>query len=203
MPWQPSYITTAELKSYLRIPDTEDDPELDFAITAASRGVDQVTNRQFGQVSSAEARVYTANFDRRRGRWIIEVDDFTGTPTINFDDDDDAVYDQPIDVFRRFPFNATERGGVFTKIIVDPDSTNRPSVAEGAVQVTALWGWTAVPDTVKEATLLQASRFFQRRNAPFGIAGSPEFGSELRLLQKMDPDVVVMLRPFQRWWGAA
>jgi hypothetical protein len=70
------------------------------------------------------------------------------------------------------------------------------------VQVTATWGWTAVPATIKKATLLQASRFYKRRDAPFGVAGSPDMGSEMRLLAKVDPDVEVMLGDYRRKWGA-
>ena len=50
-----------------------------------------------------------------------------------------------------------------------------------------------VPSSVKLAVLLQASRWVKRREAPFGIAGSPEMGNELRLLAKLDPDVMVLL----------
>lgn len=50
-----------------------------------------------------------------------------------------------------------------------------------------------VPSTIKLATLMQAGRWAKRRDAPFGIAGSPETGSEMRLLAKLDPDVEVML----------
>jgi hypothetical protein len=91
----------------------------------------------------------------------------------------------------------------WTQILVGSESTNLPTSAEGSVEVTAEWGWAAVPDSVKEATLVQGSRFFMRQQAPFGIAGSPDLGSELRLLQKVDVDVAVMLRPFVRQWGAA
>lgn len=59
-----------------------------------------------------------------------------------------------------------------------------------------------IPDAVKLACLLQASRFFIRKNAPFGVAGSPQDGSEIRLLARLDPDVLVMLGPFISWWGA-
>lgn len=50
-----------------------------------------------------------------------------------------------------------------------------------------------VPGPVELACLIQASRWFKRKDAPFGIAGSPELGSELRLLSKLDPDVEVLL----------
>jgi hypothetical protein len=70
------------------------------------------------------------------------------------------------------------------------------------VEVRATFGWTAIPDLVISATLLQAGRFASRRDSPYGIAGSPDTGSELRLLDKVDPDVAVMLAPLTRWWGA-
>lgn len=59
-----------------------------------------------------------------------------------------------------------------------------------------------IPAGVTQACLLQASRFFARRYSPFGIAGSPENGSELRLLSRVDPDVAVVLAPYRVWWGA-
>ena len=53
--------------------------------------------------------------------------------------------------------------------------------------------FSPVPASVKLATEMQASRWAKRRDAPFGVAGSPELGSELRLLPKLDPDVEVLL----------
>lgn len=59
-----------------------------------------------------------------------------------------------------------------------------------------------VPDTVKLATMIQASRLYHRRNSPFGIAGSVEMGSELRLFNKVDPDVAVLLSTERNHWSA-
>jgi hypothetical protein len=50
---------------------------------------------------------------------------------------------------------------------------------------------------VSEAALLQAGRIFRRRDAPFGVAGSPEFGT-FQLRAALDPDVKTMLVPFRR-----
>ena len=50
----------------------------------------------------------------------------------------------------------------------------------------------------QEATLLQASRLAARRDSPFGVAGSPDAGSEMRLLARVDPDVAVALEPYRR-----
>jgi hypothetical protein len=45
-----------------------------------------------------------------------------------------------------------------------------------AVQITALWGWSAVPDPVKQATLIIAAEQWKLKDAPFGVAGFGEFG---------------------------
>ena len=205
MAWAPDYCTTAELRSYItRSSVTVDDTELALAVTAASRVIDEYCGRQFGS-TSAEARVYTAEWDRRRRRWLIETDDFQTTTGLEImvDDDDDETFDKEIDEYRLWPFNAVDVGRPWTRIIVDPESSNFPTCAEGAVEVTAAYGWTSVPTPVKTATLIEANRIFQRRVSPFGIAGSPETGSELRLLRAVDVDVQKILQPFRRHWGAA
>lgn len=60
MAWKPDYATVAQLKAFARIPvgDTIDDVEIGFAVSAASRAVDQATNRQFGVVDEPEVRYY-------------------------------------------------------------------------------------------------------------------------------------------------
>lgn len=51
---------------------------------------------------------------------------------------------------------------------------------------------------IERAVLIQSSRIFRRKDAPFGTVGSPEFGV-LRLLARLDPDVQQLLWPFKRW----
>lgn len=50
-----------------------------------------------------------------------------------------------------------------------------------------------VPSVIKLAAQLQGERWFKRRDAPFGVMGSAEFGNFTRLLPKLDPDVELML----------
>lgn len=206
MAWAPDYVTVEELAAYARISDSVDDEQLGLAITAASRAIDRHTNRQFGLVAAVEQRFYTARYDRQRCRWVVEIDDLmTATGLlVDYDADDDETYDHSVDSLNLGPANAAPEGRPWTRLVVRPDSTTLPGVIENGVRVTARWGWSPLPpDTIKQATLLQASRLFTRREAPFGVAGSPELGSELRLLAKVDPDVAVVLGPYVRWWGAA
>ena len=188
MAWAPDYVTSAELKAFLRIGDAADDVMVAAALTAASRAIDQHTNRQFGVVAAAEERFYTAEWDRRRCRWVIQIDDLMSTS--NFDaqvQDADGTDLGQIDDYTLEPRNAAQVSKPWTHLVVKPTSAYLPTGAVDEVAITALWGWTAVPTAVKEATYLQASRFHARRDSPFGIAGSPEVGSELRLLARLDP----------------
>jgi uncharacterized phiE125 gp8 family phage protein len=198
MTWAPDYVEAEELKAYLRIDDTVDDSEVALAITAASRAVDRCANRQFGLAAAPEARVYTARWDKDRCRYVIDIDDLMTVTGLTVTGEAGAI-----DVFAKQPGNANLAGQPWTRLVVDPTSATLPTLKEDGVTVTARFGWTTVPVAVRQATLLQAARLFKRRDAAFGVAGSPELGSELRLLAKVDPDVAVVLGPYQRWWGAA
>lgn len=204
MAWAPDYCTAAELKAFVRISDSDDDAQVALAVTAASRAVDLATHRQFGSSTAPEDRFYTAEWDRKLGRWVIAIDDLmtvTGL-TVHYDTDDSGDYADMIDEFQLRPVNAAANGRPWTEIVVRPSSAVTPGGTEGGVEVHGTFGWSAVPVTIKEATLLQASRFLSRRDSPFGVAGSPEIGSEMRLLPKLDPDVALAVRPYRRWWGA-
>lgn len=208
MAWAPQYASTAELRAYLRIPagDTGDDTNIALAAVAASRTVDHHTNRQFGLVDPAAERIYTWMCDRYAGRPLLLIDDVqtTASLAVLVDRDNDGTAEDTLtigDDFELWPANAAADGKPWTGLWLKSGVTF-PSYLD-AVSVTAKWGWTAVPDTVKAATLVQAARYFTRQQAPFGVAGSPELGSELRLLQKVDVDVAVMLRSYVRNWGVA
>lgn len=197
MTWAPDYATTAELKAYLRIGDAVDDAQIALAVTAASRAVDRHTNRQFGLIDAPEARKYTARWDAHLRRYVVDIADLMTVVGLTITTEAGTV-----DGYDLKPANAAVESFPWTRFVVKPESLVKPSLEEDGVTVTAKYGWTTVPAAVKQATLLQASRFFKRRDAPFGVAGSPDVGSELRLLAKVDPDVAVALGPYMRWWGA-
>ena len=191
MTWAPAYVTSDELKAFIRVTDTVDDVEVASAIEAASRAVDEHTGRQFGQVVSAEARRYTA---RPRGcRWVVAVDDLMDAAGLVV-----AVPAGAITLYDLTPINAAVKGRPWTRLAVNPGSAVQPTGEVYEVTVTAKWGWSAVPAAVKNAVKLQASRFLARRDSPYGVAGSPDQGSEVRLLARVDPDVAVILRPYVR-----
>jgi hypothetical protein len=205
MAWAPDYVTLPEAREYVtRHSSTVDDTFLALDVTAASRAVDRTTNRQFGVVDEVEERFYTPYWDRRRSRWVVDFDDLQ--TTTGFDpqlQDVDGVDIGAIDDYVLEPRNAAAKGRPWERMVIRPSSTYVPTGLVDQAAFTASWGWTEVPDPVKEATLMQASRFTARRNSPYGIAGSPDEGSEMRLLARLDPDVAVVVGPYRRWWAAA
>ncbi len=205
MAWRPDYCSTDELRDFVRIGDTADDVQLRLAIAASSRAIDRAANRQFGRVASAVARYYTAAWDHRRRRWLVRIDDLMSTTglVVGFDLAETQTYSSAVTDYQLGPVNAAADGRPWVELAVRPSSLVQPTAIEAGVRVTALWGWSAVPAPIKEACLLQASRLLSRRDSPYGVAGSPEAGNELRLLAKLDPDVAVAVRPFERVWGAA
>jgi Phage gp6-like head-tail connector protein len=191
MAWAPPYLTLSEAKAYLRIADTVDDAEITVAIEAASRSIDEHCNRQFGQVDEVEERVYTARWDYHRNRWVVDIDDLDDADELTV-----TVAGAALTEFTLEPVNAVVKGLVWTRLVVSPDAAVQPCGRENEVAVVAPWGWSGMPVTVASACRLQTARFFSRRNSPYGVAGSPDQGSELRLLSRVDPDVGVMLRRY-------
>ncbi len=194
MAWAPDYVTLAEIKTQLGITDTQDDALLAVMISTASRAVDTETNRQFGATAAGETRHYRAEWRDERAAWVAVIDDtFASSVTIE-NDDGDAITD-----YRLEPRNAAAIGRPYERLVVDRESSVVPVWADYELAVTANpWGWTATPTAVKGATRLQVSRLFARRESPYGVAGSPDLGSEIRLLAKLDPDVAVAVAGYIR-----
>lgn len=209
MALRPDYATLAELKAYVSpgISDAADDAALALAITAASRSIDSATGRQFGKVDAESEPITRVYGPTSRGRSAVVIDDLMDSAdlVVRVDEVGEGTYGDPLVLdgasgFRLYPWNAPEDGRPWT-MLVAADGVHWPT-RERAVQVTARWGWAEVPAEVRQACLIQASRIFRRKDAPFGIAGSPEMGSEMRLLSKLDPDVAVLVAGLKRWWGA-
>jgi len=195
--WAPNYATTLELASYVRIEDPNDDTFLDLAVGTASRAVDRFTNRQFGSTDSVEQREYEATWSRTHGRYKVDVDDIATATGLVVTVSGSAVAAAD---YTLLPRNADSKGEPWTRILLGTVTPSSNLSGPPTILVDATFGWAAVPDTIKQGTLLQGSKFFADRNAPFGIAGSAEFGSEMRLLSKLHPDVQLMITEYRRDW---
>lgn len=186
------YATLAELKTALRITNTNDDVELQAKLTSASRRVDKDTGRThgFGQDASASTRIY-----RPMHGELLTVDDISTSVGL-----------------------IVEQGRGTSWSVVDSDSYDLlPENAEadslaietlqrvvgcwplwGAtrVRVTAKWGWPAVPENIKNATILLAVRLFRRKDSPEGVAGFGDMG--VVRVGRFDPDYDNLIGPYVR-----
>ena len=66
------------------------------------------------------------------------------------------------------------------------------------IEVTGRFGWPAVPDDVRQAALILASRLLKgSREATFGIWSTGIDGTAMRIA-RVDPDVVGLIERFER-----
>lgn len=173
------YVTLPEIKNYLDIPSNKlgYDDRLTDALDSASREIEQYCGRQFNQSTTATARVYEPDGFNR-----VTVDDFYTTTGLvvagdySYDGTFGTIYD-PLS-YELFPLGGVVDGSPgwpYTKIRMSysafPFVGSRYSRRTGVVQVTAKWGWAAVPTTVAQACKLIAAQNFKMADAPLGVAG--------------------------------
>jgi hypothetical protein len=66
---------------------------------------------------------------------------------------------------------------------------------EATVQVLGVFGWSAVPIAIRQATIILASRLFKRLDTPLGVSFD-ELGA-LRV-GRIDPDVEKLVGPYKK-----
>lgn len=138
-----SYATVAELESRLGTPD---DGTYTALLDAASRAVETFTRRQFNQTVTATARKYRAVDPQR-----LPVDDFHTTTGLVVSVDGTAW--AAADFEARPPDGVMDgqSGWPFSDLM----TVGRywPNNRRATIEVTAQWGWAAVPAAIKQATL--------------------------------------------------
>ena len=187
------YATLADVKRQLDIDDTVDDGLLELCITSASRAIDNMTERTFGQVE--ETRVFVPD-----DSFFCPIDDLYSLTTLKTADDADQEFDVTWGVKDRQlePLNGSLNGTdwPYTGIRAVGDYLFPTVGSEATVQVTGVFGWPAVPTAIKQATILQAARYYKRSDSPMGVAGFDAMG--VVRLSNVDPDIYVLLEPYKK-----
>ena len=192
------YCTLAQIKARLDIDDFKDDAILESVIQGVSRSIDAMTGRRFYSTTADETRYYTAQFDD-----VLYTDDLLSITTLKTDDDGDRTYENTWATtdYDLLPDNAALDGKPYTRIELAPNGDYAfPIGAKKGIQIVGRFGYNAVdsyPDVVREACLIQSASIFKRKDAPFGVTGSPEMG-QMSPISKLDPDVELMLRGVMR-----
>lgn len=194
------YITVAELKAALSLAgESFADPDIARSITAASRAVEDATDRRFWQDADVnQVRYYTP-----KDAYRLSIDDLVTLTALATDLAGAGTFTQSWTANTDFvikPLNAAADGYPYTTVCAQAARSTLyfPVGYLRSVRVTGRFGWPAVPDPVKQATMMIASRLLKRvREAPFGVAGFGMDGVAVRVARQ-DPDVVELLAPYER-----
>lgn len=207
------YTDVTTLKAWSGITTTTFDTTLlPAAVNAASRSIDTYCQTRFWKDGTAVAwtfvpcGLYWCNLndgpDMPPGiadtAGLIVKTDTTGTGTF-----DTTWASTDYQVWPVNAANASPEARPYTALhavgsLTFPQTVLSPFARPNRIQVTAKWGWPAVPDAVTEACLIKAAKLFGRKDSPQGmVAGGSDFGP-VRISQREDPDVVGLLRDYRK-----
>ena len=188
-------MALSELKTALGISGSADDTFLNLAIDAAEKSINDLCGRKFTADSSATARTY-------RAQPYLAVTDDISTLTglvVKTDTAADGTFDTTwaSTDYQVEPLNNLTKGRSVNNLRAIGSYTY-PVYGDGqvSVEVTAKWGWPAVPDPVKQATLMMSSRLYGRKASPMGVIGVGDFGPVR--ISRTDPDIAALLMDYKR-----
>lgn len=193
------YCTLPELRTWMSDTGSILPTELlENAITATSRMIERYTGRKFWKDAIPNVRRY-----RVTETDIAWVDDIASTTDLVVKTDDlaDGTFATTWSStdYDLSPFNADVETDV-------PYAFHRIHAVERlfpvnyyrrTLEVTAQFGWSSVPEQVKQACLMKSNILVLRKDSPYGIAGFSEFGV-VRINRTEDPEITRLLAPFVR-----
>ena len=187
-----AYTSQALVKAYLGIPSStsSENTAIDNAIAAADAEIDQITGRTFVVPSGATAKTFIPYDDYTL--YVDDVAQLTGL-VVKEDTSLDGTYDTTLTITTDYVVNGNNAPYRVIKR-VDGDTWPRDRYGRPTVEVTAVYGYgMAVPDQIKQCSLVIAARLYQRRSSPLGFqAGSVDVG--FVRISRTDPEVIALLR---------
>jgi hypothetical protein len=197
-------ITLEELAQFTGYPvptDPSKIADVESAIETSSRSIEQYCGREFHQ--SASSPRY---FDTRDG-YYVWIDDAVSVSLVEIDEGDSGVYTAATN------YQLLPNGGRDLLLGAVPYSSLKaltidvwPTLndREGAVKVTAVWGWAAVPTPVKRACAVYAHEMLRDREATFGgvLATTEGVAIGARIPQRVR-DLLATYRRAERVFGIA
>jgi hypothetical protein len=198
------YVDKDDLKAYIGLTGTGQDNNIDNAIDGASRLIDKICGRHFWQDNAVTQQYYTPIND-----YYLEVDDISTTTglIVKLDTTDDGAYDTTLTIDTDFflkPLNPQVHiisSSTYyypqTELHIFPTRSSErfDTTIIKNVQVTAKFGWSAIPEAIKQATLIQATRLWKRKDTPFNVFGNEQTGQK-ELFNKFDPDAMQLIKGY-------
>lgn len=195
------YCTLAELRTHLGDTGTALSAELlERAINASSRAIDRYCGRRFWLDAAVAVRTYRP--DSAGSTYVDDIGTATGLVVKTGTDGTTFPTTWASTEYVLEPRNAgivgsgsTADAHAFWELVAIAGRTFPTHAYRPTLQVTARFGWSAVPVDVTEACLLKAASMFKRKDAPFGVAGFDGFGP-IRI-GRNDPGVMELLAPYR------
>ncbi len=194
MPITNGYCTLAEVKAALRITDNTDNTLLENCVEAASRRIDNYCGRFFYSQSA------TIKLFARNELQVFLTDDLVSVTTLKTDDNGDGTFETTWTAGTDYalePTNTALTGLPYYRITAVGGKTfpifTVPALP--GVEVNGSWGFSAVPDDVREACVLLSMRGFARYNAALGVVGFADMAVQVRAV---DPDVRDYLNGYRK-----
>lgn len=190
-----AYCTVAEARARMGHPEANSvdlDARLADAITAATVQIDSDTGRVF--TASTGARTFGVKSQTQ----VLRLPDFVSVTAVKLDDDDDGVFEVvvPVSDYELDRYGDRDDWPYTMIRLVDrryPYGNRR----QRRVEVTATWGWAAVPDPINQACSLMAARLAQRPSA--ALFGTQSFGDlGAAGIRNNDPDYLRLIGPYRR-----
>jgi hypothetical protein len=200
------YVTFDEFADWTQLGGTAKQSVVEDVNVAVTRAIDDYCQRHFwqdGTVGTPVARTLEAC-----SYYSLDLPAFhdltaAAVPTVKTDEAGDGTFEVTwaASDYQLLPFSRpTGRPYTCVEAIAGRLFPVRYSANTGRrdrVQITGVWGWDAVPDSVKQACLIKSAKVFARHQSPQGVAGVGDFGP-IRISRFEDPDVVSFLDPYRR-----
>ena len=198
-----TYADIAEARDWAGFGDSADDAELAAILLAVDRTIDDYCGQRFTATTPVSARTFVADT-----LWVVRlgpsvIGDTTGL-IVKTDDNGDGTFETTWAAadYVTFPLGGVgadgSTGWPIRELRADPlrskywpqHHNRRPGV-----QITALWGWAAVPASVTLAARMMTIAWHQRRAT---VAGQGGFQTFFESVVRDDPTVRDLLDPFRR-----
>lgn len=201
-----AYVELEEFKKTAELTGTSfSDNDIQTALIAASRGIDEAFGRRFYADTDANQIRY---YSPKSAVWLA-IDDLVTLTSLDTDQTGDGTFSNTWTVNTDFmlePLNAAADSIPYQSIRVNPRSSIYfPTVYPRTVRVTGKFGWASVPAGIKTATTLVAARLVKRtREAPFGIVSFGLEGAAVRAAAMLrDPEFGFLAQTYSRNSGVA
>lgn len=172
-----NYCSAEELKSRLGLTRPDFNSEIALAVATASRAVDGYCERYFYR--AADTRTYVPD-----DLYRVRTDDLVSVTALATDPAGTAAQGStfpvswPVGSFQMLPYNPGKGGEAwpYTSIravggLTFPWVTPLLLMRMDRVQVSGVFGWPAVPQAIRTATLIAAAELFRMKDMPVGQPG--------------------------------